>query len=62
MSEDELAFPQTGADMSEFVWETPTPESYEADLQAMMAANEHITVPESPDLPVMPAVADTEWT
>lgn len=62
---EEMAFPQTGADMSEFAWEMPTPESYERDLRLMgvLEENEHVSVREEKDprgLGALP-VTDLEW-
>jgi hypothetical protein len=65
VSAEELAFPQVGADMSEFSWETPTPESYERDLKLMGALeeNEHISVREEPGaaVPARMPDPDPEW-
>lgn len=46
--------PSTDSDLSEFTWEPPTPESYEQDLQAVMAASGQVTLKESPDEPMRP--------
>jgi hypothetical protein len=58
------AFPSTGADMTEFELEEATPESFAADMDALLAANRRITVRES-DAPVFqPAghIPHPEWT
>ena len=65
-SEEDLAFPTVGADMSDFEWETPTPESYERDMKLMGALedNERISVREEPGEPAIVSVSgtDLEWT
>lgn len=62
---EEQSFPAVGADMTEFEWEEATPESYQSDLDALLAASEHISVPEEPDPvsgPALPPPGDLEWT
>ena len=65
-SPDDMAFPQKGADMSEFSWEHPTPESYQADLDAMLAGGQSVSVrePPAPDPAPPPPLASSslEWT
>jgi len=50
---DTGAFPSSGADMTDFEWETPTPQSFEADLDAVLAASERVVLsePSHPDSP-----------
>jgi hypothetical protein len=66
-SPDDSAVPAADADMTGFEWEHPTPESFENDLAAVMAASEHVSMRESPD-PPQPSErppltsADLEWT
>jgi hypothetical protein len=58
------AFPSTGSDMTDFELEEATPESFAADLDALLAANKQVTVREA-DAPVFrPAgyIPHTEWT
>lgn len=58
------AFPSTDSDMTEFELEEATPESFAADLDAILAANQRVTVREA-DAPVFqPAgyIPHTEWT
>lgn len=59
----ETAFPSTDSDMSDFQWERPTADSFRTDMDALLAANEHVSVGESPEarLEVQPSL-DTEWT
>jgi hypothetical protein len=59
----ETAFPSTDADMSDFQWERPTPESFQGDMDALLAANEHVSVGEDPEIqmPGQPS-PDLEWT
>jgi hypothetical protein len=58
----ETAFPSTDADMSDFQWERPTPESFQSDMDALLAANEHVGVGEGPEMemPAGPSL-DLEW-
>jgi hypothetical protein len=55
------------SDLDGFTWEPPTPESFEHDLQAIMAAAGQVSLRESPD-PVMQAplepvtASELEWT
>lgn len=59
----ETAFPATDADMSEFQWERPTPESYQNDMDALMTLNQHISVPEETHISAPVKVStDLEWT
>jgi len=67
--EDDGAFPATGADMSGFELEEATPESYAADMSALIAASSKITVrEEEPPLfprlpgPQPPDLLHPEWT
>ncbi len=58
------AFPAVGADMTEFELEEATPESFAADLDAILAANSRVTVREA-DKPVFQPtgyVPHPEWT
>jgi hypothetical protein len=59
----ETAFPATDADMSDFTWERPTPDSFRSDMDALLAANEQVSVAEPAEvqLKVSPSL-DTEWT
>jgi hypothetical protein len=59
----ETAFPSTDADMSDFRWERPTPDSFRSDMDALLSANEQVSVGEEPEvqLRVTPSL-DTEWT
>lgn len=61
---DPGAFPSTDADMSGFQLEETTPQSFEEDMDALLAASERITIrdqpaPEPPQLPG--AAPDPEW-
>jgi hypothetical protein len=61
---DPGAFPSKDADMTEFELEEATPQSFIADMDALLAANRRITVREA-DKPVFqPAgyIPHTEWT
>jgi hypothetical protein len=61
---DSGAFPSKDADMTEFELEEATPESFAADLDALLAANRQVTVREA-DAPVFQPtgyVPHTEWT
>lgn len=61
---DSGAFPSKDADMTEFELEEATPESFMADLDAILAANKRVTVREA-DKPVFQPtgyVPHTEWT
>jgi hypothetical protein len=59
----ETAFPSTDADMSDFEWERPTPESFRADMDALLERNQHISVPEEPHTSVpVKTSTDLEWT
>lgn len=49
-----LAFPSKEAEMDGFHWEEATPESFQADLDAMLASSEHISTREPPDPPTAP--------
>lgn len=59
----ETAFPSTDADMSDFQWERPTPSSFQSDMDALLAANEQVSIGEGPEveLGVEPS-QDLEWT
>ena len=59
--EDKGAFPATGSDMSEFELEPATPESFAADIEAIMAANLLVTLREGAPVPAAP-VPHHEWT
>lgn len=62
---DTSAFPSTDADMTSFRLEDATPESFEADMEALVRASERITLREDalPEFPSLPAgLPDTEWT
>lgn len=64
-AQDGSAFPSTDADMSGFELEEATPESFEADMEAMVRANEQITIREEdpPPYPFLPGgLPDAEWT
>lgn len=59
----ETAFPSTDADMSGFQWEQPTLASFKGDMDALLAANEHVSVTEVPEVQVaVPPSQDLEWT
>jgi hypothetical protein len=61
---DSGAFPSKDADMTEFELEEATPESFMADLDAILAANKRVTVREA-EVPVFQPsgyVPHTEWT
>jgi hypothetical protein len=61
------AVPAAGADMSQFEWEHPTPESFQGDLDKVMAASASVKLRDGPD-PVIPSpsppqtAADLEWS
>jgi hypothetical protein len=58
------AFPSRDADMSEFELERATPESFEADMDALVRASQRITIREDelPPFPVLGSVLpDPEW-
>jgi hypothetical protein len=63
---EEVAFPSTDADMSGFELEEATPESFAADIEALVAASQQVSVrEEEPDpfphgLPY--GLPDPEWT
>lgn len=69
---EETAFPGTGTDMSGFVLEEATPQSFLADLDAIVAANQRVTLREEavplpefaprPDRPAVPVLPHPEWT
>jgi hypothetical protein len=63
---DKGAFPSTDADMSGFRLEEATPESFAADMAALVAASQTVVIREpSPLLPVAPEhqyVPSLEWT
>lgn len=65
-SADEMsAFPSADADMSEFQWEEGvTEQSYQHDLESMLASSEYIAVREEADpvAPARPSSSDLEWT
>lgn len=59
--------PISGADMSEFKWEPATPDSFERDMAAVMAANESVSFREPSPAPAPPVrpLADPpslEWS
>jgi hypothetical protein len=58
------AFPSRDADMTEFELEEATPESFAADLDAILAANKRVTVREAEAPVFQPTgyVPHTEWT
>jgi hypothetical protein len=59
----ETAFPSTDADMSDFTWERPTPASFQDDMDALLAANEHVSVGEEPEIQLAPeGRPDLDWT
>lgn len=62
--EGELAFPSTDADMTEFEWEQPTPEDFASDMDALLALNRNVALPEPPDPPASPSafVQADDWT
>lgn len=63
--EGDPAFPSTDADMSAFQLEEATPESFAADMQALLTASQQITIREDapPEFPVFDAgPASVEWT
>ena len=59
--------PTSESDLSDFQWESATPESYAKDLEAIMAGSERITLQEDED-PVAPpsrpptTAPEFEWT
>lgn len=67
---DPGAFPATDADMSAFRLEEATPESFAADMAALVAASQRVVIREEPEplrRPVIPEdghryVPDLEWT
>ena len=62
---DSGAFPSTDADLSDFEVEHATPESFAADMEALVRASQHITIREeaAPEPPSLPGgLPDTEWT
>jgi hypothetical protein len=61
---DSGAFPSRDADMTEFELEEATPESFAADLDAILAANRRVTVREA-EAPVFRPpgyIPHPEWT
>jgi hypothetical protein len=58
------SFPSTGADMTEFELEEATPQSFMADMDAILAANQRVTVREAQEPVFQPSgyVPHTEWT
>jgi hypothetical protein len=60
---DPGAFPSTDADMSAFQIEEATPESFAADIEAMVRASQQVTVREEepPQFPQF-GLPDAEWT
>lgn len=63
---DPGAFPATDADMSGFELEQATPESFAADMAALVRASQQVTLredeePQFPRLPE-PALPHHEWT
>jgi hypothetical protein len=60
---DPGAFPATDADMSAFELEEATPESFAADIEAMVRASQQITLREEDPPPFpQPGLPHTEWT
>lgn len=61
---DEGAFPSGDADTSGFVLEKATPESFAADMAALVEANRRVTVrePAAGPPPGHEYVPDAEWT
>jgi hypothetical protein len=58
----ETAFPSADADMSDFHWERPTPETFQSDMDALLAVNEHVSVGEDPEAgPGAQPSLDMEW-
>jgi hypothetical protein len=63
--EGDQEFPSTGSDTSAFQLEEATPESFAADIEAMVAASQQVTIREEdpPPFPLLPpGLPDTEWT
>lgn len=59
----ETAFPSTDADMSDFRWERPTPGSFQDDMDALLEANEHVSVGEEPEIQLAPeSRPPLDWT
>lgn len=60
-----MSFPSLGADLSDFEWEMPTPESYEKDMRLMGVLDDssHVRVPEPPpdNRPDLRSVAGQMW-
>lgn len=59
------SFPSTDADMSGFELERATPDSYAADMDALIRASQHVALREEemPPLPVIGGIQpDIEWT
>jgi hypothetical protein len=56
------AFPSRDADMSGFELEAATPESFAADMSALVRASQHVTIREDepPPFPVL-GLPDPEW-
>jgi hypothetical protein len=63
--DDPGVFPSTGSDMSAFQLERATPESFAADMEAIVAASRQVTVREEPAPEFRPSAAvmpHPEWT
>jgi hypothetical protein len=56
---DETAFPSTGSDMTGFRLEEATPESYAADMAALVEASKTVVIREEAP-PIMPRVTAPE--
>lgn len=61
---DPGAFPSKDADLSGFELEEATPASFLSDMDALLAANERVTVREADEPVFQPAgyIPHTEWT
>ena len=61
--DEEEAVPSADADMSGWQWEEATQESAEADLAAILAANQTVQVPDQDLVTTRPPLTgDLEWT
>jgi hypothetical protein len=61
---DDGGFPSVGADMTGFELEPATPESFAADMEALVRASQQISIREDdpPPFPQFPDLPDPEWT
>lgn len=60
---DSGAFPSAGSDMSGFTLEKASPESFAADMAALVRSSSQVTLREpGPDAPGHQYVPDAEWT